>query len=327
MTTYTITYCDWDGDAGFLVKYSDGREYGFAHINGKWDGDLASEASGKAKFVTEAAWHWMWPGLTLPPLPHEMPAEPIPTRRDGDPEVTSMLAQAAISTGRKFGHPPMIRHGIEVLRSLPPGTPGWLPPIDPEEPADRVARYLEEAIRLKPNDAEAFYDRGNAYFDKGLFDSAIQDFDEAIRLKPGAAKVLCGRGDAYAGKGEFDRAIEDFDEVIRLDPDYVVAYSNRGNAYADKGQFGRAMQDFDEALRIDEGNVLAFLSRGNLLADMGQFARAPRDYDEAISWDPSCAKAFYNRGLALRATGQRERAAADFAEANKLDPSLPSPRE
>jgi hypothetical protein len=45
-------------------------------------------------------------------------------------------------------------------------------------------RFYSEAIRLKPDDANAFKFRGLARYDKGDIEGAVQDYTEAIRLKP-----------------------------------------------------------------------------------------------------------------------------------------------
>jgi len=46
---------------------------------------------------------------------------------------------------------------------------------------ETIARY-GEAIRLDPQTASAYVNRGNAYSDLGRYQRAIQDFDQAIRL-------------------------------------------------------------------------------------------------------------------------------------------------
>ena len=55
---------------------------------------------------------------------------------------------------------------------------------------DEQLRFYTEAIRLKPDYAEAFNNRGNARQDKGDLDGALADYNEALRLKPDLATAL-----------------------------------------------------------------------------------------------------------------------------------------
>ncbi len=60
---------------------------------------------------------------------------------------------------------------------------------------------------------------------------AIKDYDEAIRLNPQSAETYINRGVVYHNLGQFVQAIENYDEAIRLNHEYAKAYINRGNAY------------------------------------------------------------------------------------------------
>ena len=53
----------------------------------------------------------------------------------------------------------------------------------------------------------------------------------AIRIKPDYADAYHNRGGAYADKGEYDRAIADFTTAIRIKPDHAETYRNRGVAH------------------------------------------------------------------------------------------------
>jgi tetratricopeptide (TPR) repeat protein len=50
---------------------------------------------------------------------------------------------------------------------------------------DERLRFYTDAIRLKPDYAAAFNNRGKARSAKGDLDGALQDYTEAIRLKKG----------------------------------------------------------------------------------------------------------------------------------------------
>ena len=74
---------------------------------------------------------------------------------------------------------------------------------------------------------------------------AIQDYDEAIRLNPNYADAYYNRGLAYGAKGDQDRAIQDLNEAIRLNPKDAGAYSGRGLTRFSIAQFQAAQEDFN----------------------------------------------------------------------------------
>jgi tetratricopeptide (TPR) repeat protein len=95
---------------------------------------------------------------------------------------------------------------------------------------DQAIADYSEVIRLKPDYAAAYYNRGNAYYDLKQYDEAMADYSEVIRLKPDYAGGYNNRGNAHYDLKQYDQAIADYSEVIRLRPDYAGAYNNRVEA-------------------------------------------------------------------------------------------------
>jgi tetratricopeptide (TPR) repeat protein len=122
----------------------------------------------------------------------------------------------------------------------------------------QIADYTE-AIRLNPQYADAYHNRGLAYQNgRKDYDRAIADYNEAIRLNPQYANAYVGRGLAYQnGLKDYDRAIADYNEAIRLNPQFALAYVNRGAAYHNSGRKTQARADYEQALRIDPNHELA----------------------------------------------------------------------
>ena len=114
---------------------------------------------------------------------------------------------------------------------------------------DKAIADYTEAIRLKPDYADAHYNRGNAYYYLQQYDEAVADYSEVIRLKPDYADAYYNRGDAYVGLQQYDKAVADYSEVIRLKPDYADTYNNRGNAYYDLKQYDKAIADYSDLVR------------------------------------------------------------------------------
>jgi tetratricopeptide (TPR) repeat protein len=129
------------------------------------------------------------------------------------------------------------------------------------DPAKAI-EYLDNAIKLQPDYASAYNNRGNAYTDLRQYQRAIEDYNKAILLKPDYAEAYNNRGDAYYGLGQYERAIEDCNKAILLKPDYAPVYSNRGKAYAELGQYYPAIEDFNEAIRLKPDDVNAYNNRG-----------------------------------------------------------------
>ena len=63
--------------------------------------------------------------------------------------------------------------------------------------------------------------RGKVSFRKGDYKTAIAEYDEAIRLNPKLAKAYFNRGTAFYLIADRERAIADLSEAIRLDPSYA----------------------------------------------------------------------------------------------------------
>ena len=185
---------------------------------------------------------------------------------------------------------------------------------------DEEIRFNSEAIRLKPDYPEAFYNRGLARFNKGDWDGALADYNEAIRLKPGNPSNFNNRGITRYNKGDFDGAIADYDEAIRLKPDHGNAYYNRGNARKAKGDLDAAIADYDQAIRFQPDDPLNFYNRGLAHYNKGDMDNAISDYSQAIRLQPDYALAFNNRGVARDAKGDHDGALQDYNEAIRLDP-------
>lgn len=107
--------------------------------------------------------------------------------------------------------------------------------------------YLNEAIRLNPDFADAYIQRGIVYADMKKYQRAIMDYDKAIILKlrdrsstPNRATAYNNRGSAYGNLGEHDKAIRDYNTAIRLNPDEAVYYNDKGSAYGKHGEYDRA---------------------------------------------------------------------------------------
>jgi len=71
--------------------------------------------------------------------------------------------------------------------------------------------------------------------------NCIINYTKAIELKPDYADAYNNRGNAYAAKGQHEQASADYTKAIELQPDYASVYNNRGNAYSGKMKYDQAI--------------------------------------------------------------------------------------
>src|SRR5579864_8294885 len=93
--------------------------------------------------------------------------------------------------------------------------------------------------------AEDYYNRAYERPDSDL-DGQIADYTEAIRLDPDYADAYHERGAVRYMQDDFDGAIQDQTEALRLKPDNVDAYAIRGYAHEAAGNYESAIQDYNE---------------------------------------------------------------------------------
>ena len=125
----------------------------------------------------------------------------------------------------------------------------------------KAIEYLNNAIRLQPNYANAYNIRGISYTKLEQYQRAIEDFNETIRLKPDFTNAYVNRGVAYALLLQYQRAIDDFNKAIRLKPDNVNAYNSRGYVYFKQSNKKLGCQDAKKACNLGDCK-LSELSKG-----------------------------------------------------------------
>ncbi len=124
---------------------------------------------------------------------------------------------------------------------------------------------------------------------------AISDFTEVIRLQPDSAEAYAQRGLARSlFTPDFAGAMNDFDAAIRLNPVKPEYRYGRGHVRSKQGDQAGAIADFSEALRPEQkrpGNEViranAFMSRAELNLQQGNRSGAIADFEAALNEAPA----------------------------------------
>lgn len=184
----------------------------------------------------------------------------------------------------------------------------------------------EQAIRLKPDFAEAYYNRGNALVDLRRLEQAVENYEQAIRLRPDFAEAYSNCGNALKDMGLLEAAVESQGQAIRLNPNFAEAYSNRGNALKEMGQLEAALESYEKAIQLRPDYAEAYSNCGVTLTELWQLEQAVESCEQAIRLRPEYADAYYNLGNALRDLGQMDAAVVSYEQAIGLKPDFAEAR-
>lgn len=104
------------------------------------------------------------------------------------------------------------------------------------------------------------------------FGHAMGEFEQALRINPDRADAWFHRGMTWGLMGDHSRAIADFNRAIAIAPEYAEAYNCRGYAHFCLGEYRRAVEDLERADRLNPGDELI---QGNLQQARMRFLQQP----------------------------------------------------
>lgn len=174
-----------------------------------------------------------------------------------------------------------------------------------------LTTVYDENIRRDEQDYGSRYDRGRVHGQLGDMPQALEDFSAAIRLRPDDPDAYFSRGRILSETRKFDEAISDFSRAHELDPEDAWPLANRGIAYAWKQDQVRAEKDFAAAAAIDPANVVVMRGRGLLRMQEADLPGAVAYLSASLKREPDSIWALRMRAWNYRQMGESEKAQAD----------------
>jgi tetratricopeptide (TPR) repeat protein len=163
---------------------------------------------------------------------------------------------------------------------------------------DALASY-DRAISLRPDNANALSNRGNALDKLGRREEALASYNAALNLQPHHVETLYNRGVILHKLGRFDEALASYDGALALRPEYPEALAGRGATLHDQKQFDEALASYDRAIALHPDYAEALVNRGAMLHELGRGDEALKSFERALASEPDNAEALTNRGVAL----------------------------
>jgi tetratricopeptide (TPR) repeat protein len=179
---------------------------------------------------------------------------------------------------------------------------------------------LRQAIKLNPDDADAYYFLGQAVDSQCGMLEAQDALHRAVQLRPDVSAYQSGEGYCQARRREWPQALQSAQRAIELDPQSWFAYYVRAWAYYEQGEYAKAATDFRPAHALEPGNSeAAFWLGRSLQLSHGKMDDAIKAYRESIAINPGYLDAHVYLAEILNNSGQHEAALTELDAALKLD--------
>ncbi len=111
-----------------------------------------------------------------------------------------------------------------------------------------VANYAPADSSLRNSQKEIYYNKGNDFSDKKMYEKAIIAYNKSLELDPNYKNAIYNRGNANRNARKYNEAIKDYNRVLELDPSFFKAIYNRGFTYEAMGNYNSAIKDMNNIL-------------------------------------------------------------------------------
>ena len=187
---------------------------------------------------------------------------------------------------------------------------------------DRAVAAYKNAIALKPDGAEAYYNLANTFKAQRLFDEAIFCYERVVSINPMFAEAYYNMAKSMQEQCRNDEAIECLRQYLRINPQGAEAYNNLGNLFNNKGLHDEALSYYQKAIQLKPELYEAHNNLGNALKDQGHFAEAIACYEMALQRHSGNAEVYLNLGVTLAETDQLTEALECFQKATRINPEF-----
>lgn len=159
---------------------------------------------------------------------------------------------------------------------------------------ERAEASFLKATRLQQSDAyRAWFELGHVYGTLSRNIDVIASFQEAIRLKPDYADAWSGLASTYMIQKEYGQAIAAYKESTRLDPGDEKNWMMMGAGQLFDHSYADAISTLKRGLRIDPNNTSMLVFLGMAYSGSGDREQVLKIYEQLKGISPSAADSFF----------------------------------
>jgi len=97
---------------------------------------------------------------------------------------------------------------------------------------------------------EDWLTRGNTFLDQNNYNEAIQAYDEAINLKPDYPEAYYNKANAFEKQNKYEDAIQTYDKAIEINPNFALAWRSKADDLKYLGRNDEAAKAREKATEL-----------------------------------------------------------------------------
>lgn len=184
---------------------------------------------------------------------------------------------------------------------------------------DVAVAWIEEALRIMPDNVLFHTNLGNALKNLGRWQDASQQYQQALQLDPQYAEAHNGLAGVYYKQNDLNAALQHYAQAVNLQPDYLAAHLNLGALFLRQGNFAAAYKQYGNVLQLYPDSAMAHYQLANLCLARDELNEAVQHYQVVLQQQPEHVEALNNLAVTLLKQNKISEASANFNKALTLD--------
>lgn len=169
-----------------------------------------------------------------------------------------------------------------------------------------AVRKLQAAVKLDPQNAEAYYYLARAYEKSGdLLTKQVEAYNHALEISPEFIEPRNALGTVYWEMGKKVEAEKEFVSVLKIDPFNAVANNNMGRIRMEARRDGEAEAFFKKALAANPNYTYALNNLGNLYFLEGRYKESEEVYERSLALEPRSPGVHYQLAKLAERRGEK----------------------
>ena len=111
--------------------------------------------------------------------------------------------------------------------------------------------FINKAIKINPNFAEAYNEQGNALNELKKLEEAIKSYNNAININPKYADAYYNKGLVLHELKKLESAVQNYDKAIKINPKHIMSHNNKGFALQQLKKVDASLKSYNEAYKIN----------------------------------------------------------------------------